>query len=132
MDILEGLNPAQREAVVHGEGPLLVLAGVGTGKTTVITRRVAFLIAEGMVQRPSQLLVFTFTERAAEEMLDRAFDWVGYAALDAWVSTYHSVCQRILQENAPLVGLPPDFRVLDEWDQRIFLLDNLWRLPLRR
>ena len=132
MDVLEGLNDRQREAVTHGEGPLLVLAGVGTGKTTIITRRIAFLISEGFVQRPNQLLVFTFTERAAEEMLDRAFEWVGYAALDAWVSTYHSVCQRILQENAPLAGLPHDFRVLDEWDQKIFLLDNLWRLPLRR
>ena len=132
MEILEGLNPRQREAVTHGEGPLLVLAGVGTGKTTIITRRIAFLIAEGFVQRPNQLLVFTFTERAAEEMLDRAFEWVGYAALDAWVSTYHSVCQRILQENAPLAGLPHDFKVLDEWDQKIFLLDHFWRLPLKK
>jgi|Deesub1362A_J573_1020465.scaffolds.fasta_scaffold04983_2 DNA helicase-2/ATP-dependent DNA helicase PcrA len=132
MEILTGLNSKQREAVTHGEGPLLVLAGVGTGKTTIITRRVAFLISEGFVQRPNQLLVFTFTERAAEEMLDRAFEWVGYAALDAWVSTYHSVCQRILQENAPLAGLPHDFKVLDEWDQKIFLLDHFWRLPLRK
>jgi len=130
-DILSGLNEEQLEAVTHGEGPLLVLAGVGTGKTTVITRRIAFLISEGYVQRPSQLLVFTFSHQAAEEMLDRAFDWVGYAALDAWVATYHSVCERILRENAPLAGLPPDFRVLDEWDQRVFLLDHLWELPLR-
>lgn len=130
-DILEGLNPEQREAVTHREGPLLVLAGVGTGKTTVITRRIAFLIDERLVQRPSQLLVFTFSHQAAEEMLDRAFDWVGYAALDAWVATYHSVCERILRENAPLAGLPPDFKILDEWDQRVFLLDHLWDLPLR-
>ncbi|MGC9530572.1 MAG: ATP-dependent helicase [Candidatus Bipolaricaulaceae bacterium] len=130
-DILNGLNPAQLEAVTHGQGPLLVLAGVGTGKTTVIARRIAHLIDEGLVQRPSQLLVFTFSHQAAEEMLDRAFDWVGYAALDAWVATYHAVCERILRENAPLAGLPPDFRILDEWDQRVFLLDHLWELPLR-
>jgi DNA helicase-2/ATP-dependent DNA helicase PcrA len=132
MEILQGLTEEQREAVTHGAGPLLVLAGVGTGKTTVIARRIAYLIAEGLVNRPSQLLVFTFSNQAAEEMLDRAFDWVRYAALDAWVATYHSVCERILRENAPLAGLPPDFRVLDEWDQRVFLLDHLTELPLRR
>jgi len=130
-EVLAGLNQDQLEAVTHREGPLLVLAGVGTGKTTVITRRIAYLIEEGLVQRPSQLLVFTFSHQAAEEMLDRAFDWVGYAALDAWVATYHSVCERILRENAPLAGLPPDFKILDEWDQRLFLLDHLWELPLR-
>jgi DNA helicase-2/ATP-dependent DNA helicase PcrA len=129
-DILEGLTGEQREAVTHRGGPLLVLAGVGTGKTTVITRRIAYLIAEGIVERPSQLLVFTFSHQAADEMLDRAFDWIRYAALDAWVATYHSVCERILRENAPLAGLPPDFRVLDEWDQRVFLLDHLTDLPL--
>lgn len=130
-DVLAGLTAEQLTAVTHREGPLLVLAGVGTGKTTVITRRIAYLISAGFVERPSQLLVFTFSHQAAEEMLDRAFDWVGYAALDAWVATYHSVCERILRENAPLSGLPPDFRILDEWDQRVFLLDHLWELPLR-
>ena len=130
-DILSGLTDEQRDAVTHRGGPLLVLAGVGTGKTTVITRRIAYLIAEGIVERPSQLLVFTFSHQAADEMLDRAFDWIRYAALDAWVATYHSVCERILRENAPLAGLPPDFRVLDEWDQRVFLLDHLTDLPLR-
>jgi len=129
--ILDGLTDEQREAVTHGSGPLLIVAGVGTGKTTVITRRIAHLIAQRIVERPSQLLVFTFSHQAAEEMLDRAFEWVRYAALDAWVATYHSVCERILRENAPLAGLPPDFRILDEWDQRAFLLDHLTDLPLR-
>jgi len=132
MEILAGLTEEQREAVTHGPGPLLVLAGVGTGKTTVIARRIAYLIAQGFVKRPSQLLVFTFSNQAAEEMLDRAFEWIRYAALDAWVATYHSVCERILRENAPLAGLPPDFKVLDEWDQRVFLLDHLTDLPLRK
>ncbi len=128
-EALEGLNPEQRTAVAHSQGPLLVLAGVGTGKTTVIARRIAFLISEGLVERPSQLLVFTFSRWAAEEMLDRAFDRVGYGSLDAWVATFHSVCERILRENAPLAGLPPDFQVLDEWEQRLFVLDRLWELP---
>lgn len=132
MEIVEGLTAEQKEAVTHGAGPLLIVAGVGTGKTTVLTRRIAYLIAEGFVKRPSQLLVFTFSNQAAEEMLDRAFTWIRYAALDAWVATYHSVCERILRENAPLAGLPPDFRVLDEWDQRVFLLDHLTELPLRK
>ncbi len=132
MEILAGLTEEQRAAVTHESGPLLVLAGVGTGKTTVIARRIAYLIAEDFVKRPSQLLVFTFSNQAAEEMLDRAFTWIQYAALDAWVATYHSVCERILRENAPLSGLPPDFKVLDEWDQRVFLLDHLTELPLRR
>lgn len=132
MEILAGLTEEQREAVTHGSGPLLVLAGVGTGKTTVIARRIAYLIAQGFVKRPSQLLVFTFSNQAAEEMLDRAFEWVRYAALDAWVATYHSVCERILRENAPLAGLPPDFKVLDEWGQRVFLLDHLAELPLQK
>ncbi|MBC7222157.1 ATP-dependent helicase [Candidatus Bipolaricaulota bacterium] len=132
MEILAGLTEEQREAVTHGSGPLLVLAGVGTGKTTVIARRIAYLIAQGFVKRPSQLLVFTFSNQAAEEMLDRAFEWIRYAALDAWVATYHSVCERILRENAPLAGLPPDFKILDEWDQRVFLLDHLTDLPLRK
>ncbi len=132
MEILEGLTPEQKEAVTHGSGPLLVLAGVGTGKTTVIARRIAYLIAQGFVKRPSQLLVFTFSNQAAEEMLDRAFEWIRYAALDAWVATYHSVCERILRENAPLAGLPPDFKILDEWSQRVFLLDHLTELPLRK
>lgn len=132
MGIVEGLTEEQRAAVTHGAGPLLVLAGVGTGKTTVLTRRIAYLIAEGFVKRPSQLLVFTFSNQAAEEMLDRAFTWIRYAALDAWVATYHSVCERILRENAPLAGLPPDFKVLDEWDQKVFLLDHLTELPLRK
>ena len=130
--ILAGLTPEQREAVTHRFGPLLVLAGVGTGKTTVISRRVAYLIEGGLVDRPSQLLVFTFSNRAAEEMLDRAFEWVRYSALDAWVATYHSVCERILRENALLAGLPPDFKVLDEWDQRLFVLDRLTKFPLRQ
>jgi len=130
-DILGGLTEEQRDAVTHHGGPLLVLAGVGTGKTTVITRRIAYLISEGIVERPGQLLVFTFSHQAADEMLDRAFEWVRYAALDAWVATYHSVCERILRENSPLAGLPPDFRVLDEWDQRVFLLDHLTDLPVR-
>lgn len=132
MEILQGWTAEQREAMTHGPGPLLVLAGVGTGKTTVIARRIAYLIAQGFVKRPSQLLVFTFSNQAAEEMLDRAFEWIRYAALDAWVATYHSVSERILRENAPLAGLPPDFTVLDEWDQRVFLLDHLTELPLRK
>ena len=114
-DLLDGLNPPQREAVLHGEGPLLVLAGAGSGKTRVLTHRVARLIDQGVA--PRAILATTFTNKAAAEMRDRIARMVGPAARDIWASTFHSACVRILRREAPEAGYPRDFSIFDADDQ---------------
>jgi len=131
MELLQDLNPAQREAVTYGDGPLLIVAGVGTGKTTAITRRIAWLIAEKMA-RPAEILALTFTEKAAAEMEERVDVLVPYGYVEAQIGTFHAFCDRVLRENAILVGLPPDFRILTEAEQAIFLKERLFDLPLER
>ena len=118
--ILDDLNERQREAVTHGEGPLLIVAGVGTGKTTVITRRIAWLIAEKRA-RPSEILALTFTEKAAREMEERVDCLVPYGYVEATIGTFHGFCDRVLRENAVLLGIDPAFRVLSEAEQVMFL-----------
>ncbi|MCD6136030.1 ATP-dependent helicase [Candidatus Bipolaricaulota bacterium] len=130
-DLLSDLNEQQRAAVTHGDGPLLVLAGVGTGKTTVITRRIAWLIAEKRA-RPAEILALTFTERAAAEMEERVDLLVPYGYIEAKIGTFHSFCDSILRENAILLGLSPDYQILTEAEQVIFLKDHLFELPLKR
>jgi DNA helicase-2/ATP-dependent DNA helicase PcrA len=131
MDLLSDLNPRQREAVTFGEGPLLIVAGVGTGKTTVITRRIAWLIAEKKAL-PAEILALTFTERAAAEMEERVDVLVPYGYVEAQIGTFHAFCDRVLRENAVLLGLSPDYRILTEPEQAIFLKDHLFDLPLDR
>ncbi len=131
MELLHGLNPAQRAAVTCGDGPLLIVAGVGTGKTTVITRRIAWLIAEKKA-RPAEILALTFTERAAAEMEERVDVLVPYGYIEAQIGTFHAFCDRVLRENAVLLGLSPDFRVLTAPEQAIFLKERLFDLPLER
>jgi len=131
MNLLNGLNPRQREAVTHGEGPLLIVAGVGTGKTTVITRRIAWLIAEKRAL-PAEILALTFTEKAAAEMEERVDLLVPYGYVEAQIGTFHAFCERVLRENAVLLGLPLDYRILTEAEQLIFLKDHLFELPLDR
>jgi len=130
-DSLSDLNKQQRAAVTHGEGPLMILAGVGTGKTTVITRRIAWLIAEKRA-KPAEILALTFTERAAAEMEERVDLLVPYGYIEARIGTFHSFCDSILRENAILLGLSPDYRILTEPEQVIFLKDHLFELPLER
>jgi DNA helicase-2/ATP-dependent DNA helicase PcrA len=128
--ILEGLNAAQREAVTHDTGPLLIVAGAGTGKTTVITRRIAHLIARRRA-RPEEILALTFTDKAAAEMEERVDTLVPYGYADVEIATFHAFGDRILREHALEIGLTPDFRVLSRAEQVIFFRDRLFELPLQ-
>ena len=129
MDLLCDLNSQQRTAVTFGDGPLLIVAGVGTGKTTVITRRIAWLIAEKRAL-PAEILALTFTEKAAAEMEERVDILVPYGYVEAHIGTFHAFCDRVLRENAVLLGLSPDYRILTEPEQAIFLKDHLFDFPL--
>ena len=113
--LLEGLNPPQREAVTHGEGPLLVLAGAGSGKTRVLTHRIAWLLATGRA-RPSEILSITFTNKAANEMRSRVAELVGGVSRAMWVMTFHSACARLLRAEAPRLGYKRAFTIYDEAD----------------
>ena len=128
--ILEGLNAPQTAAVTHETGPLLIIAGAGTGKTTVITRRIAYLIATRRA-RPSEILALTFTDKAAAEMEERVDTLVPYGYADVNISTFHAFGDRLIKENALELGLTPDFRVLTRAEQVIFLRDHLFEFPLQ-
>src|SRR3990172_490308 len=127
--IFEGLNNEQKAAVTQTEGPLLIIAGAGTGKTTVITRRIAYLI-EKKLAKPSEILALTFTEKAASEMEERADILVPYGYVDTWISTFHAFGNRILQDNALDLGLPPDFKVLSRPAQILFFQQSLFVFDL--
>ncbi|MGB3411240.1 MAG: DNA helicase PcrA [Microthrixaceae bacterium] len=114
-DLLEGLNPAQYEAVTHGEGPLLVVAGAGSGKTRVLTHRIAHLIYAHDIS-PYEILAITFTNKAAQEMRERIGNLVGPVARKMWISTFHSACVRILRRDASLLGYPSAFTIYDQAD----------------
>jgi DNA helicase-2/ATP-dependent DNA helicase PcrA len=112
--LLEGLNPVQREAVVHTDGPLLIVAGAGSGKTRVLTHRIAHLIDTGV--SPFAILAITFTNKAADEMKSRVAALVGPVASKMWVSTFHSACVRILRRDAGRLGYRTSFTIYDQAD----------------
>ena len=116
MKFLDDLNPEQRDAVLHREGPLLILAGAGSGKTRVISFRIAHLIGDGHAD-PEQVLAVTFTNKAAEEMRSRVESLLESEYPRLWLSTFHSFCARLLRREAPLVGLTRDFVIYDSSDQ---------------
>jgi ATP-dependent DNA helicase UvrD/PcrA len=127
--LLAGLNADQRRAVTHEDGPLLVVAGAGTGKTEVITRRIAWLVATRRA-RPSEVLALTFTDKAAEEMSVRVDQLVPYGYTDTAISTFHAFGDALIREHALELGLPTDVRVLSRPEVVIFLREHLFEFDL--
>src|SRR3989344_2478408 len=125
--VLAGLNKEQLEAVTHSEGPLLIVAGAGTGKTTVITRRIAYLIEQGV--KPASILAMAFGEKAALEMEERIDQLLPYGYYNLQVSTFHSFCEKILKQYGLEIGLP-DFKVLNEVNQWLLIRQNLDKFDL--
>ena len=117
MDFLSSLNPEQQAAVRHADGPLLILAGAGSGKTRVIAHRIAYLVAEGFAP-PDGVLAVTFTNKAAEEMRTRVEGLLGTSCRTMWISTFHALCARLLRREAPAIGLSRDFVIYDSSDQQ--------------
>ena len=126
---LEMLNEQQREAVLHTEGPLLILAGAGSGKTRVLTHRTAYLIEEKGVN-PYNIMAITFTNKAAGEMRERIDDMVGYGSESIWVSTFHSTCVRILRRYIDRLGYSTNFTIYDAEDQKTLMKDICKRLEI--
>ena len=118
-NILDELNPSQREAVCYNEGPHLVIAGAGSGKTRVLTYKVAYLLQHGIA--PQNILVLTFTNKASREMKKRIVQMVGAKAMSLYMGTFHSVCARLLRLEADLLGLTPEFTIYDNNDSRSLL-----------
>jgi len=127
MDLLKNLNPQQKEAVLHTEGPLLVLAGAGSGKTRVLTHRIAYLIEEKGVA-PWNILSITFTNKAAREMKNRIEQLIGTRALDIWNGTFHACCVRILRKEIERLGFSRNFVIYDTSDQETVMKDCLNQL----
>ena len=123
MNLERFLNPEQLEAALHTEGPLLILAGAGSGKTRVITYRIANMIDSGV--SPYNILAITFTNKAAEEMRNRIDDIVGFGADSIWVSTFHSTCAKILRRHIDILGYNNDFSIYDTDDSKKVVSDLL-------
>jgi len=128
MHSLEGLNEAQKRAVLTTEGPVLVLAGAGSGKTRVLTRRVAYLLERGV--SPFSILAITFTNKAANEMKERVVELVGDAGARAmWISTFHSFCVRVLRRDIEALGYDSRFTIFDAHDQQTIVKECIRELP---
>jgi DNA helicase-2/ATP-dependent DNA helicase PcrA len=127
--VLEGLNKEQVQAVTHGNGPLLIIAGAGTGKTRMITQRIAWLINQGLA-KTDEILALTFTDKAAKQMQERVDILMPYGYTDIWISTFHAFGDRILRENALVAGLNPDFKVLAQSGAAVFFREHLFEFAL--
>ncbi|WP_317948620.1 UvrD-helicase domain-containing protein, partial [Rossellomorea marisflavi] len=115
--LLNGMNPQQAEAVKATDGPLLIMAGAGSGKTRVLTHRIAYLMVEKGVN-PYNILAITFTNKAAREMKERITNILGGASESIWISTFHSMCVRILRRDIDRIGINRNFTILDTTDQQ--------------
>ena len=127
-EIIEGLNDKQKEAVLATEGPCLVIAGAGSGKTKVLTHKIAYDIANGV--KPWNILAITFTNKAANEMKERIEKLIGDAAKDLWMGTFHSICVRILRKYIDRIGFKSDFVIFDTSDQRTLIKECLKALKV--
>ncbi len=127
--LLNDLNDEQKQAVTHGEGPLLIVAGAGTGKTTVITKRIAWLILSGIC-KPDELLALTFTEKAATEMEERVDRLLPYGYVHLWISTFHAFCDRILKQHALDIGISNEYTLLDKTALWLLMRKNFNRFEL--
>ncbi len=124
------LNTEQKAAVEFGEGPLLIIAGAGTGKTTVVTERIKHLIASGLA-KPSEVLALTFTEKASREMEERIDISMPYGVTQMWISTFHAFCDRILRNEAINIGIDPAFKVMSEAETIMFFRRHLFKFDLK-
>lgn len=124
MDLLKTLNQEQLKAVTHDKGPLLIVAGAGTGKTTVLINRLAYLVIDKKI-KTEEILLLTFTEKAAGELEERADKILPYGYVDLWIHTFHGFCERILRENALDIGLSASFKLVNETEQWILIKKNL-------
>ena len=129
MNLLEGLNNKQKEAVVETEGPCLIIAGAGSGKTKVLTHKIAYLIEEKNI-KPWNILAITFTNKAANEMKERITNLIGEVANDMWVGTFHSICVKILRKFIDRVGYNSDFVIFDTSDQKTLIKQCIRSLNL--
>lgn len=122
-ELINGLNDKQKEAVLGIEGPCLVIAGAGSGKTKVLTHKIAYMIANGI--KPWNILAITFTNKAANEMKERVEKLVGDTAKDIWMGTFHSICVRILRKYIDRIGFRSDFVIFDTSDQKTLIKECL-------
>ena len=129
MNLLEGLNDKQHEAVINTEGPNLIIAGAGSGKTKVLTHKIAYLIGEKNI-KPWQILAITFTNKAANEMRERAESLVGEAVKDIWMGTFHSICVRILRKFIDRIGFESSFIIFDSSDQKTLIKQCMKELEI--
>ena len=129
MSVLEILNDRQKEAAMQIEGPVLILAGAGSGKTRVLTNRTAYMIDEAGIN-PWNILAITFTNKAAGEMRERIDDLVGYGSESIWVATFHSTCVRILRRHIDLIGYDTNFTIYDTDDSKSVMKEVLKRLQI--
>lgn len=126
----KNLNPQQLEAVMHASGPLLIVAGAGTGKTTVITERVNHIVSQALA-KPEEILALTFTEKAAREMEERVDIALPYGTFGLWISTFHSFADRILKYEALHIGLNPNFKLMSDAETFQFIKKNFWKFDLK-
>src|SRR3989344_6466086 len=128
-ELLNDLNNEQQAAVTQGDGPLLIVAGAGTGKTTVITRRIAWLIEQGLA-KPEEILALTFTDKASQEMEERVDRRLPMGYVNVWVSTFHAFGERVLQDWGLEIGVPNNFKLLTQAEQWMLVRNNLERFKL--